>query len=147
MSKSVTIKTTIKANGNNTGIRVPEDVALSFGAGKRVPVKVTVGNTTYRNSIVFYGGECLISLSADNRARAGVAAGDSVNVTLELDTAPRTMELPEDFKRLLKATPGAMENYRKLSFSKQRAMVEPILQAKTPETRAKRMEKGLQALR
>lgn len=143
---SATIQTTIKADGNTTGIPVPEDVVLGFGTGKRVPLKVTVGNVTYQSSVSFYKGEYIISLSAENREKAGVAAGDKVEVKLELDTAPRVMELPEDFKTLLASHPQAKANYDKLSFSKQRAIVEPILQAKTPETRDKRLQKGLGAL-
>lgn len=138
------IKTTIKADGNTTGIPVPEDVVLGFGTGKRVPLKVTVGGLTYQSSVSFYKGEYIISLSAENREKAGVAAGDAVEVKLELDTAPRTMELPEDFQKLL--TSQAKAAYDTLSFSKQRAIVEPILLAKTPETRGKRIQKGLEAL-
>lgn len=145
--KSVKIKTIIEGDGNTTGIPVPEDVVLGFGVGRRVPLKVTVGNTTYQSSVSFYKGEYLISLSADNRAKAGVAAGDQVEAELELDTAPRDVELPEDIKKLLAADPVASANYKKLSFSKKRAIIEPITQAKTPETRQRRIEKALASLR
>lgn len=144
--KSAKIHTIIRSNGNNTGIPVPEDVVLGFGLGKRVPLKVTVGKHTYRSSVSSFRGEFMISLSAENREKAGVSGGDKVEVMLELDTAPRDMELPEDFKKLLVADPQAKAIYDTLSFSKKRAIVEPIDQAKTPETRQRRIEKALASL-
>lgn len=145
--KSAKIQTIIRSNGNNTGIPVPEDVVLGFGVGKRVPLKVTIGKHTYRSSTATLRGEFMISLSAENRDKAGVSGGDKVEVTLELDTAPRDMELPKDFKKLLEANPKDKAVYETLSFSKKRAIVEPIGQAKTPETRQRRIEKALASLR
>ncbi|MBD5785675.1 DUF1905 domain-containing protein [Cellulosimicrobium terreum] len=100
------ITTTVEAGGGTTtGLPIPEDVALSFGRGRTFPVRVTFagpgrpGGTdghSYRSSLVFYGGQFVISLSAANREAAGVAAGDEVEIDVEVDDAPRTVDVPDD---------------------------------------------------
>ena len=83
------VTTEIHLTGKNTGILVPPEAVESLGGGKRAKVVVTVGGHTYRSSIASMGGLFLISLSAENRAAAGVAGGDVVEVDIDLDTAHR----------------------------------------------------------
>ena len=92
----VSFQTTLwSGGGNNVGIVVPEEVVQSFGRGKRVPVVVTIdGGFSYRNTIASMGGRYLISFSSDIRAATGRGAGDEVEVTLEIDDAPRTVDVP-----------------------------------------------------
>lgn len=136
------------AGGNNVGIVVPEDVVASFGRGKRVPVVVTIdGGYSYRNTIASMGGRFLISFNAETRKATGRGAGDEVTVNLELDDAPRTVEVPEALARELAADPAAATAWKALSYSKQRAHAEPIAAAKTEDTRARRVDKTMAALR
>ena len=72
-----------------TGIPVPDDVVAGLGAGRRPAVVVTIGDHTYRSTVAVMGGRSMIPLSAEHRGLAGVAAGDDVEVHLELDDAPR----------------------------------------------------------
>ena len=65
-------------------------------------------------------------VSAENREKAGVAAGDRVDVEIELDTEPRVLEVPPDFAKALEGGTGAKKFYNGLSFSKQRRFVDPI---------------------
>ena len=103
------IRTTIvQGSGNTTGIEVPPEVVEALGAGKRPPVTVTLNGYTYRSSIASMGGKFMISLSADNRARAGVSGGDELDVDIELDTAPREVQVPPDFSAALGAVPAAL---------------------------------------
>ena len=81
------------------------------------------------------------------RAQSGVAAGDEVDVELELDTAPREVELHPEFARALDAEPDARRVFDGLSFSQQRWFAEPIGTAKTEETRQRRIAKALERLR
>lgn len=145
----VTFRTTLWAGGgNNVGIVVPEDVVLSFGRGRRVPVTVTIDEDyTYRNTITSMGGQFLISFNSQTRAATGLGAGDEVNVTLELDDAPRVVEPPQVLARALASDPTAAKAWSKLSYSKQRAHAEPIDGAKTEETRQRRLAKTMAALR
>src|SRR5947209_13328597 len=76
-----------------TGIEVPADVVEALGAGKRPPVRVTINGFTYRTTVAVMGGVYLVPLAAENRAGAGVAAGDEVDVDIALDTEPRQVSV------------------------------------------------------
>lgn len=141
------IITTVEASGGTTtGLPIPEDVALAFGRGRKFPVRVTLGGHTYASSLGFYRGQFVISLSAANREAAGVSAGDEVEIEVEVDDAPRTVDVPADLASALGAA-GARAAFDALSYSKQRSIVEPVAAAKAAETRQRRIEKVVAALR
>ncbi len=140
--------TEIKATGaNTTGIVVPPEVVEGLGAGKRPPVKVTFNGYTYPTTIASMGGDFMISVSSAIRSAACVKAGDAVEVEVELDTAPRVVELPADFTSALEAEPAARAFFEGLSNSNKKRFVLPIEDAKTPETRLRRIEKAVASLR
>ena len=139
-------RATILSGGKTaTGIPVPDDVVEAFG--KRAKVRVTVNGHTYRSSIASMGGRHLISLSAENREKAGVAAGDEVDVDVELDTEERKVELAPDFAEALAAEPAAKEFFETLSYSNQRWHTLSIDGAKTQETRERRINKSVAMLK
>jgi hypothetical protein len=143
---TVTFRTQLLSGGGTAvGIVVPENVMAKLGPGKRYPVIVTIGDHSYRNTVSWYKGAFMIGLSAENRAAAGVAGGDEVDVTLQVDDAPRTLELPEPLALALRDA-GVLEKFTELSYSKQRGFVEPWAAAKTQETRDKNLAKMLAAL-
>ena len=136
------------AGGKNVGIVVPDDVVAAFERGKRVPVVVTIdGGYQYRNTIASMGGRFLISFNAETRKATGRGAGDEVEVRLDLDDAPRVVEVPPELAAELDSDAGAKAAWEKLSFSNQRAHAESITGAKAADTRARRVEKVLAALR
>jgi hypothetical protein len=139
-------ETTMSLSGNNTGIEVPPEVVESFGAGKRPPVVVTVNGFEYRSTIAPMGGAFLIPFSSDKRAATGIRGGDHIVVELELDTAPRTVDVPDDLAAALDATPGAREAWERLSPSHKKAHVTAIEGAKAAETRQRRVAKAIEAL-
>lgn len=142
------IRTTLELNGRTaTGFRVPMDVVLHFGAGRRPPVRVTINGYTYRNTIAPMGGASWIGVSAEHRAGAGVAAGQELDVDLELDTAPREVSVPGDFAAALDAEPAARRFFDGLSYSNRQWHVLSIDGAKTDETRQRRIAKSVEALR
>ena len=97
-------RATIQVEGKTaTGIPVPTDVVDQLGKGKRPPVRVTIGGHTYRSTVAAYGDVFMLPLSAENREAAGVAGGDEVDVDVELDTEPRTVQVPKDFTDALAA--------------------------------------------
>ncbi len=130
-----------------TGIRVPDEVVESLGSGKRPAVRVTIGKHTYRSTIASMDGVFMLPLSAENREAAGVAAGDQVDVRIELDTAPREVTVPKDLAAALKRVPSAKAAFEALSFSRKNAYVVSIEGAKTPETRQRRIDKAIAELR
>ena len=136
-----TYKTTIqKAEGlNATGISVPPEVVAAFGTGKRPKVKITLKGYTYRSTVAAYGDVFMLPLSQEHRSAAGVEAGDEVEVTLEPDLEPRTVEVPEDLASALAEKPGATAAFDALAFSKRKEFVRQVNEAKAQETRARRI--------
>jgi hypothetical protein len=141
-------RTTIEQGGKTaTGIRVPEEVVASLGAGKRPAVRVTIRGHTYRSTVASMGGVFMVGVSAENRASAGVAAGDQVDVDIELDTAPREVTVPPDFANALKRDAAAKRTFDGLSNSNKQWHVLSIEGAKTTETRQRRIAKSVGTLR
>jgi hypothetical protein len=140
-------RTTLLGTGKNTtGIEVPPEVVEALGKSKKPAVVVTVKDFTYRSTIAVMGGRFMISMSADNRQKAGLQAGDAIDVRLELDTEPRVLTLPEDFAQALEGDAEAKARFEGLSYSNKRRFVEPIEAAKTPETRQRRIDKSIKDL-
>jgi Bacteriocin-protection, YdeI or OmpD-Associated/Domain of unknown function (DUF1905) len=144
----VKFRTTLLQSGKTAvGIHVPNEVVDALRAGKRPPVRVTINGYTYRNTIAVMGGLFMVGVSAENRQKARVAGGDEVEVDIELDTQPRELSLPRDFSAALDREPAARRVFDGLSHSRKQALVLPIEQSKTPETRQRRLAKALETLR
>jgi hypothetical protein len=139
--------TILPAGKTATGIEVPPEVVDGLGAGKKPPVRVTINGKTYRSTIASRQGRYLVGVSAKNRELTGVAAGDEVAVEIELDTEPREVTLPSDFVAALATYPEARRFFDRLTHSQRRAFVEPIEDAKKPETRERRIKRAVTALR
>lgn len=141
-------RTTIELGGKTaTGMQVPPEVVEALGAGKRPAVSVTINGYTYRSTVAPMGGVFLLPVSAEVRAAAGVAAGDEVDVEVALDTAPREVAVPPDFQAALDGDPAAKRAFESLSYSNKRQHTLAIEGAKSAETRQRRIEKSLSALR
>jgi hypothetical protein len=139
--------TVIELGGKTaTGFEVPAEAVEALGQGKKPAVKVTIGGHTYRSTVAVYGGKYMLPLSAENRNAAGVAAGDEVDVALELDTEPRELEVPADFAEALDRVPAARTFFEGLSYSNKRRIVLQIEGAKTEETRIRRIDKAILSL-
>jgi hypothetical protein len=139
-------ETTMSLSGNNTGIEVPPELIDDLGAGKKPPVIVTVNGYEYRSTVAVMGGRYLIPFSSDKRAATGIRGGDPIVVDLELDTAPRTVEVPEDLAAALDAAPGAREAWERLAPSHRKAHVTAVESAKSAETRQRRIAKAIEML-
>ena len=141
-------RTTVELGGRTaTGMRVPPEVVEGLGAGKKPAVQVTIGPHTYRSTIASRGGVYLLPLSAENRAGAGVAAGDEVDVTVELDTEPREVSVPADLAAALADDDAARTEFERLPYSHQLRHVLAIEGAKAADTRERRVTKAIEMLR
>ncbi|WP_420595206.1 YdeI/OmpD-associated family protein [Deinococcus sp.] len=129
-----------------TGIEVPPDMVQSLGSSKKPAVKVSLGEYTYRSTLALRDGKFMLPVSAEHRQGAGLAAGDTVAVTLELDTEPREVSVPEELAAALERNAVARQRFEALSYSQKRQHTLAIEGAKTPETRAKRIAKAVEAL-
>jgi hypothetical protein len=139
--------TILQAGKTATGIRVPDEIVEGLGAGKRPPVRVTINGFTYRSTVAVMGGDYMVGVSAENRAGAGVAGGEEVEVEIELDTQPREITVPADFAAALDAEPAARRTFEALSNSNKGWHVSAIEGAKTDETRQRRIAKSVEGLR
>ena len=137
----------LQAGKTATGIEVPAKVVTALGSSKRPAVKVTIKGYTYRSTVATMDGKFMVGVSATVREAAGVAGGDTVDVDIELDTAPREVAVPEEFARALKRDAAARKLFESLSYSRKLALVGPINDAKTAETRQRRFDMALEALR
>ena len=139
---------TVELGGRTaTGIEVPAEVVESLGQGKRPAVRVTLNGHTYRSTVASMGGRFMLPVSAEVRAAAGVAAGDELEVVVELDTEPRIVEVPVDLAAALAEDPVAGAAFARLSYSHQRAHVLAVEGAKKAETRARRVADAVRKLR
>jgi hypothetical protein len=129
-----------------TGLRVPAEAIAALGTHKRPKVKVSIGGYTYRSTVAAYGEVFMIPLSAEHRQGAGVKAGDPVEVTLELDVEPRTVEVPADLAAALGEKPDALAAFEALAYSIRKEHVRQVEDAKTPETRQRRIAKIVAAV-
>jgi hypothetical protein len=95
-------RATVELGGKTaTGIQVPAEVVTGLGSHRRPSVRVSVGGHTYRTTVAPMGGAYFVPLSAENRTAAGLAAGDQVDVDIELDTEPREVTVPADLAAAL----------------------------------------------
>ena len=138
--------TLLQAGKTATGIKIPEEMIEKLGGGKKPLVKVTINNFTYRSAVAVMGGAYMVGVNAENREGANVKGGDKINVTIELDTEERIVEVPAEFQKQLSKNAAAKKMFDTLSNSKKKALIIPIANAKTDETRNRNIEKALSVL-
>ena len=130
---------------NVAGIVLPPEIVEGLGSGKRPPVKVTLNGYTYRSTVATMGGGFMIGLSAENRQAAGLNGDEELEVGLELDAEPRNTPPPNDLKAaLVKAR--LLEAFEKAAPSRRKEFVRQVEDAKTLETRQRRIAKVVAAL-
>ncbi len=120
--------------------------AVGEGA-KRFPVAATVNGYTWRTSVARMGGEFLLGLNREVRAGAGVQAGDDVDVTIELDVAPREVEIPEALAAAMAADPHARASFESMAPTHRKEYARWIAEAKREETRQRRVHQALEMIR
>jgi hypothetical protein len=135
-------------NRNATGIHVPLDALEALGGGRRPAVVARVNGYTYRGTVMGYDpADPLMPFSSEHREASGIRAGDEIEVELALDTAPREVVVPADLAAALDAEPAAKAFFDGLSYTNKRIHTLSVEGAKTPETRARRVEKAIALLR
>jgi hypothetical protein len=139
-----TFKATIVRDGAACFIPVPFDPRPVFGK-VRAPVKVTLKGYTYRSTIASMGAGPCIPLRRSHREAAEVDGGETIPVTLELDTGTREVATPPDLAKALDAAPRARDGWHALSYTRRREHVEAIEEARKPETRARRIHAAVRA--
>jgi hypothetical protein len=145
---SVRFRTTILATGRTAlGFEVPVSAVEALGAGRRPPVTVTINGYTYRNSIAVMDGAYMIGVSSEHRGPARVSGGETVEIELALDAAPREVTVPDELAAALAANPAAKATFDSLSYSNKSWHALQVTGTNNPETRARRIERSIAALR
>ena len=144
MRADVTIEAT---GGTTTGIRA-SGIVDELDAGARPRVRVVFPNGhELRVRVGSHDGAPFIPVSAATRAGADVAAGDRVEVTVEVDTEPVVVEVPDDLAAALEQEPEARAFFDGLTTSQRKGFTTSVTSAKKPETRRRRVERAVAALR
>jgi len=129
-----------------TYLQVPFSVPEIFGRKGQVPVRATINGFTFRNSLMPRAGVHILGVGKDILAAAGTATGDTVQVELAYDDAPRTVAVPADLEAALAKSPGRARTFAALSYSHKKEYADWIVSAKKPETRLNRVHKAIELL-
>jgi hypothetical protein len=145
---AIQIRATLQPRGPAAAVVLDDAQVAAVGEGaRRFPVVATVNGYTWRTSVARMGGEFLLGLNKEVRQGAGVEAGDEVDVTVELDTAPREVEVPEALAAALAADPQARASFDQLAFSHRKEYARWVAEAKQQETRQRRVQQALEMIR
>ncbi len=141
-----TFNTILLAVGNNTGIEVPPEKVVELDKGKKPSVNVTIEDYTFKSTVAVMGGMYLIPFAKAHREASGLKGGDSVTVFLELDDAPREVEIPEKLQSALKRE-GLENAFAKLSYTNRKEACLQVSGAKAEETAERRIGKIIESLK
>ncbi|MEY4944731.1 MAG: hypothetical protein RL384_675 [Actinomycetota bacterium] len=143
---SVTYETDVLGEGNHASLLIPQWVLDKLQTNKRAPLKVTINGHSYQSTAVGVDGECRVVFPSAERLAANAKAGDSVVVTLELDSGYRSVDMHPELDAALSKSDLA-EVFSKLSYSKRKELARQVNEAKAEDTRLRRIEKVLEALK
>jgi hypothetical protein len=138
----------LQPRGPAAAVVLDDAQVAEVGEGaRRFPVVATVNGYIWRTSVARMGGEFLVGLSREVRQGAGVQAGDEVDVTIELDSAPRDVEVPEALAAALAADPQAKAAFEGMAFTHRKEYARWVTEAKRDETRQRRVQQALEMIR
>jgi hypothetical protein len=134
--------------GGGAVVRLPDDVAASFGTRRQVRVKGTINGAAYRSNLMPLGnGAFRLGVHKATREAAGVTFGDAVVVTIERDDEPREVVVPPELQEALDKDPRAKQAFDALAPSHRREHANAVADAKKPDTRQRRVERTIAGLR
>ena len=137
--------TTIIGEDNHASIEIPEKNLAEIGANKRAPLKITINNYTYQSTATGVNGMCRVVFPMADRQAAGVSAGDIVQVTLELDSGYREVDIPKELMLSLENA-SLVTVFRNQIYSRRKEFARQVFEAKAPETKVRRIAKILDFL-
>lgn len=144
---TLSFTTTLQKRGPAAAVLLDDDQVGVLGEGaKRFPVLATVNGYTWRTSVARMGGEFLVGLNQEVRKGAGAEAGDTVEVTVELDREPREVEVPAALATAFDRDPAAKSAFDGLAYSHRKEYARWVAEAKREETRERRVAKALEML-
>jgi hypothetical protein len=142
-----TFRATLLGDSSGTWVEVPPEIMGALGAGKRPAVRVVINGVELRTTIAAYSGRAQIGLRRQIREAAQVDPGESLEVSVELDAEPRSVEVPDDLAAALTADPEASRLFDSLSLTNRKEYVAWVQDAKTPSTRQRRVAEAPEFLK
>jgi bifunctional DNA-binding transcriptional regulator/antitoxin component of YhaV-PrlF toxin-antitoxin module len=134
-----TYETVVIGFGNHASIEIPDKNLAEIGGSKRAPLKITINGYTYQSTATGVDGKCMVVFPTRDREASGAAAGDRITVTLELDAGYRRVDVPAALAEAL-AQKGLGKAFHDLTYSKRKEFARQVVDAKTDETRNRRIE-------
>jgi hypothetical protein len=125
-------------------ITFPYDLKELYGIGNLIPVKATFDDVEYRGSIAKMGGPAILILRKDVRAKLGKKSGDKVDVTIEVDSEPRPIDVPVELQSALDGDPDARSKFESMALSHRREYARWVGEAKKEETRLRRASQAIE---
>lgn len=135
-----TYQTTVIGEGNHASLEIPDQNLAAIGGNRRAPLKITINGYTYQSTATGVGGKCMVVFPMRDRQAAGVTAGDTVTVTLELDDGYRTVPMPESLTKALEDN-GLTKIFSDLTYSRRKEYARLVEEARADETRQRRIAK------
>lgn len=133
--------------GGGHYVIVPPAIAEAAGLKYGVRVRGTVNGAPYRSSLMKYSGVFHMGVHKAMMAAAGVGSGETVDVQIDIDDQPLpTDTMPRDLERAINASKDARAGWAMLPASHRREHVKHVIEAKKPETRARRIAATVAAL-
>jgi len=133
-----TYQTVIIGEGNHASIEIPDENLAEIGGNRRAPLKITINGHTYQSTATGVGGQCRVVFPMRDREAAGVTAGDTVTVTLELDDGYRHVDVPAELAQALEAQ-GLSETFHAMAYSRRKEYARLVSEAKAEATRERRI--------
>jgi hypothetical protein len=144
---ATTLRAVLQEEGPGVFVELPAEVVDSLAGGKKPAVRLTVNGHTFRVRVAVYGGRFLLGIRRELREKAGIAPGDELELSIELDAEPRTVELPHDLAQWLAAEPEALAAFEALPYTNRKEYVAWVTGAKQATTRARRLAEVPQLLK
>lgn len=141
-----TYKTVVIGSGNHASLEIPEANLAEIGGNKRAPLKITINGYTYQSTATGVDGQCRVVFPQRDRDAARAKAGDHITVTLELDNGYRQVDSPPALSDALKAH-NVSKTFHDLIYSKRKEYARLVNEAKTDETRMRRIDKIIAELK
>jgi len=113
---------------------LPTEISAQLGTTRLLPATVTINGHRVQTTLHKMAGGYMMAVNAQLRRQLGVDAGDTVQVSAEPDTTPRTVELAPDLAAALDAA-GHTTTFEALTAFRQTEIVKSINGAKQPQIR------------
>ena len=135
------------AVGVNRCVDVPPEISEALGGETHIRVVGRAGGEPFRSNLAPRGGGMhRLFVHSDIWRKLGVDVGDEVDVEIERDELEWEITVPADLAEAMPPGSEAMEAFQALTVPNRKRFIDRIEETKTPATRRRRIEQGVQLL-